>query len=382
MRRVLGVLAVVVGVLVAVAAAVLIALQPLARWETRRILGSLQGMRGTFESVHVTVRDLSYEIQGLKVDKVAPDGEHHPFFRVAKARAGIYFRQLLHGHVVAAVELDRPRVFLAESNRPAERRTPQEAGGVARHVQRLFPLRIDRLQVKDGEVRWVEAREAEKPVLRFHGVQATLENFATRPALAQGQPTVLSGTGILQSTGKVQFFATADPLAKTLTFAGQGSVRELALREVAPLVGSKAEVAPTKGTIDIFARFQARDGNLHGGIRPLLHGADLKAHKEGIGPKIKEWLGDLALGIFRNKKTDRVAATIPIEGTVNGPQTQAVPTIMAVLRNAFVRGLEGGMGGLPPPKAKHPQSVLEQARRALSPRHGQPQAQPQEGKKP
>jgi hypothetical protein len=381
MRRVLKVLAIAVVVLLVLAGAGLIALQPLARWETRRVLGSLQGMRGSFQSVHVTLRGLSYEIRGLRLDKVGPDGEGHPFFQVPEARAGIYFHELVRGHVVAAVDLLRPRLTLAQSNEPGEKRTPQEAGGAAKRVENVFPLRIDRLQVKDGEVVWVDAREPEKPVLRFHGVQATLENFASRAALARGEPTVLAGGGVLQSSGRVQFFATADPLAKSLTFAGQGSVRDLELRDVGDLVASKTDVAPTKGTIDIFAKFVARDGALSGGVRPMLHGAELKAAKKGIGPKIKEWLGDLGLKMFKNEQTDTVATTIPIEGTVSGPQTQAVPTIMAVLRNAFVRGLQGGMGGLPPPKASRPEGVLEQARRALSPDRGQPRAQPEDKKR-
>jgi hypothetical protein len=381
MRRVAKVLVIAVVVILALAGAGLVALQPLARWETRRVLGGLNGMRGSFESVHVRLRDLSYEIHGLRLDKVGPNGRGEPFVQLPEARAGLYFKELIRGHVVASVDLLRPRLTLVQSNRPAEKRTPQEAGGVAEHVQSVFPIRIDRLQVKDGEVVWVEAREPEKPVLRLHGVQATLENFASRPALARGEPTVVAGRGVLQSSGQVQFFASADPLAKSLTFAGQGSVRELALREVGALVESKTDVAPTKGTIDIFARFVARDGRLSGGVRPMVHGADLKAGKKGIGPKIKEWLGDLGLAMFKSQQTDTVAATIPIEGTVGGPQTQAVPTIMTVLRNAFVRGLQGGMGGLPPPKARQPEGVVEQARRALSPDRGQPRAQPQEGKK-
>ncbi len=376
MRRVLGVIGIVVAAIVVVVAAGLIALQPLARWETRRVLGQLQGMEGRFDAVQVTVRDLSYEIRGLRVDKVGPGGERHPFFQVAEARAGLYFRELLHGHVVAAVELSRPRITLVESNRPAERRTPQEAGATAREVQRLFPLRVDRLQVKDGEVVWIEAREPEKPVLRLRGVQATLENFATRAALARGEPTVLAMSGTLQSTGRVQVFATADPLAKALTFAGQASVRQLALRDVGSLIESKTDVAPTRGTIDVFARFVARDGSLSGGIRPMVHGVDVKAGKKGIVPKIKEWLSDVAIDIFKNKKTDTVATTIPIEGTVNDPNLQLVPTILGVVRNAFVRGVSDSLQGLPPPKAKKPQSTLEQARRTLGAGR-RPQAQPQ-----
>lgn len=381
MRRFLKVLAAAVAVLVVSAAAGFLALQPLARWETRRVLRSLPGMAGSFESCQVRLRDLSYEIRGLRIDKVEPGGRHHPLLQLAEATAGVYGRELLRGHLVASVDLVHPRIVLAESHHPAERRAPGEAGGLAERVQRMLPLRVDRVQVKNGEVVWIDEREPEQPVLRLAGVAATLENFATRPALARSEPTVLAMRGTVQGSGRMQAFATADPLAKSLTFAGQASVRDLALQEVATLLESKSDVKPTKGTIDLFARFEARDGRLSGGVRPMVRGADLKAGKRGVGPKLKEWLGDLAFRIFENDETGAVATTIPIEGTVAGPQTQAVPTILGVLRNAFVRGLQGGLRGVPPPMANKQEGVLEQARRALSPERGQPRAQPDKGKR-
>ncbi len=295
MRRVLKVLGVVLAVLVVLAGAALAAVQPLARWETRRLLGSLKGMQGSFESCQVRIRDLSYELRGVKLDKVGPDGRHHPFVTLPEMTAGLYGRELLRGHLVASVDLTRPRVILAAANEPAAKRSPQEVGGVAQRFQGMFPLLIDRIQVKDGELRWVEEREPEKPVLRLQKVAATLENFATRPALARGEPTVLAGRGTLQGSGQVQVFASADPLAKSLTFAGQASVRDLVLRDVANLVESKSEVSPTKGTIDLYASFQSRDGRLTGGVRPLLHGVEVRAGKGGLGPKIKEWLADAGL---------------------------------------------------------------------------------------
>lgn len=382
MRRVLRVLVVVVGILILAIGGLAASIEPLTRWETRRILAGLHGMRGTFESASVRLSDLSYELRGLRIDKLDAQGRPEPFLRVAAAHAGLYGKELLRGHVVASIDLTEPKLTLVESNRPSERRTPKEAGGLAKRTERLFPLRIDRVQVKGGEVVWVDAREPEHPVLRLHGVEATLENFATKAALARKEPTVLAVTATLQGSGRVQAFATADPFAKALTFAGQGSVRDLQLREVGSLIESKSEVRPTKGTIDVFARFEARDGALSGGVRPVVRGADLKAGKPGLGPKLKELLADAALHIFKDEDTKAVATTIPIEGTVNGPQTQLVPTIMGVLRNAFVRGLQGGLSGLPPPRAKKPQGVMEQARRALSPEAGQPRAQPREGGKP
>jgi hypothetical protein len=188
---------------------------------------------------------------------------------------------------------------------------------------------------------------------------------------------VLAATGTLQRTGRVQVFATADPFAKALTFAGQGVVRGLELTEVGSLMESKSDLAPEKGTIDVFARFHAKEGALRGGVRPVVRGMDVKAGKPGLGPKLEALLADAALHIFKDDETGAVATTIPIEGTVEGPQTQVVPTIVGVLRNAFVRGVQGGLSGLPPPKARRPEGVMEQARRAFSPRAGQPRAQPE-----
>ncbi len=365
------------GVIVLLLGAALVALEPLARWGTRRALAGLPGMRGSFDSVSLTLSDLSYEIHGLRIDKLDENGRPRPFVKVRRAQAGIYGHELLHGHLVAGVRLHAPKVTLAESHEPAARRTPQQAGGVAKHLEAMAPLRLDRVEVNDGEIVWIDEREPEDPVLRLHGVEATVENFATRAALARKEPTVFAMTGTLQRSGRVQVFATADPLAKKLTFAGQATLRGLALAEVGDLLDAKSDVRPKKGTIDMFARFEAKAGALTGGVRPFLHGVDLKAGKPGLGPKIKEWIGDLALKIFKDQRTHAVATTIPIEGNVNGPQIQAVPTIMGIVRNAFVTGLRRGLSGVPPPKAEKKQGVVEQARRALNPGSGQPRAQPQ-----
>jgi hypothetical protein len=359
--------------------AALVSAEPLVRWGTRRVLAGMEGMRGSFDSVRLRLSDLSYEIRGLRIEKVDDEGEAHRFVEVDRARAGVYGRELLRGHVVGDVELEGPRITLVESREPEARRTPKEAGGLAKRIDAMTPIRIDRLEVKDGEVVWVDAREGEDPVLRLHAIEATLENFATHAALARKEPTVFAMTGTLQRSGAVQAFATADPLAKALTFAGQATLRGFSLAEVGRLMDAKAEVKPIKGTLDLYTRFTAKGGELTGGVRPFVKGADLKAAEPGLGPKLKEWIGDAALTIFKDDETGVVATTIPIEGTVKGPQIQAVPTILGVLRNAFVQGLRGGLSGVPPPKAEKKEGVMEQARRAFKPERGQPRAQPEGG---
>ena len=395
-RRLMGLLAIVALVLVAGR----LALDPLAAWRTRHVLASLQGMRGRFSSVEVKLLDLSYAIHDLRIEKRTGGGASIPFLEVAEARFGLVGKELFHGHVVAHVDLERPKLNVlqaSETKGPGETAKPgvgaeaaarsahepgqevHETPELAKKLGELAPFRVDRVQVRNGEVLWIDAREPEKPRLWFHGIAATLENFATRPALSRGQPTVLAVRGTVQRTARASFFATADPLAKKLTFAGQGRVEGFQLAELGELLGAKEQVVPEKGVLDMSLRFRAEDGRLSGGVRPILKDASTRAAKPGLGAKIKSGLADASLHIFRDDVPGRqaVATTIPIEGRVDDPKMQLLPTILGVVQNAFVRGLADSLEGLPPPKAKQPEGAVTQARRALTP--AQPRAQPRRG---
>jgi hypothetical protein len=369
------------GILALVVVVLGFLIDPIVTWRTRVVLRDMEGMRGTFDDVSVSPLDLSYEIWGLSIQKVLADGKGVPYLDVERARFGLYWKELVKRHLVAVVDLDAPRLRLVSTKaKDRQKETGEEAG---KGIEDLAPFLLDRMQVKDGELLWIDAREPERPALRIHGIEGTLENFASRKALAKNEPTVLAMRGTLQKTGKVSVFATADPLAKKLTFAGQGRVEGLRLVELRSLLATKSDVSPDEGALDMNIRFEAKDGILRGGIRPIVKGGELRASEEGLKPKVKELIGNAALNIFSDDVPgrDAVATTIPIRGRVDDPEAQAVPTIVGILRNAFVRGLEDGLSGLPPPTAKQKENTLEQARRAFSPkRSAQPRAQPSDGK--
>jgi hypothetical protein len=292
----------------------------------------------------------------------------------------LQWRELLHGQVVARVDLDAPRLNVIQkqaTGEPESAQQIQEAPKVGRKLQDLAPFLVDRAQVKDGQVLIVDASKPERPVIRIHGIELTLENFATRPALTRGEPTVLALRGTLQKSGRISAFATADPLAKHVTFAGQGRLEGLRLEEISDVIGAHAPVTPEQGVMDMSVRFRAEDGRITGGVRPILKGVSTKPAQKGLLAHIESALADAALKLFKDDVAGRnaVATTIPISGTVMDPHAQPIPTVIGVLRNAFVRGLADSMSGLPPPKAKERQGVLEQARKGLSPKR-QPRAQP------
>ena len=350
-----------------VLAAARLALTPLVEARLRRSLAQMKDMRGTFSSLDLSLLHLSGTVHDLQIEKLSREGHRTPYVQVARTEIGLHWGALVRGHLVGAAELDHPKISLVSSPRPAETQGVSEAPELGKKLQALQPFRLDRFEIKDGEVLWIDAQVPERPRLWLHGIGATIENFATRAALARGEPSVLAASGTLQRSGQVSVFASADPLAKGLTFAGQARLEGLELNELGELLAATAGITPRRGTLDLSARFKAVDGHLTGGIKPVLKDPDVQQAKPGLGAKLKAFLADLAIDILSDRVPGRnaVATTIPIEGEIQDPNAQLWPTVLGVVRNAFVAGLSDSLANLPPHHGGGgEQRRPEQARRA------------------
>ena len=362
-RKLLLSLAIVAVLLVAAR----LALNPFVASHTREVLASLKGYRGSFDDVSVSLWRLSYTIDGLKLVQVpTPPGgsEKRPFFHAARIAIGLHWRDLIHKReLVGTVDLDRPKLNLIAGNSKEESQTKIVDPELGAKIKKLSPLAVERIELKRAEVAFTDDTSEGSPAIWLHDLDATVENLATRVGLAHGEPTTVAASGTLQKTGQVSVFVTADPLATKLGFSGRAAVEGLALSDVGNFLVKKVDLKPVKGSIDLFAEFDAHDGVIAGGVKPILKDVEVKAAKGGIGPALKAWIADRALDIFSDRVPGRnaTAAVIPMEGTVDGPQPQVWSAIWGVLRNAFVTGLEAGFTRLPAGKPAE-KGVLPQAR--------------------
>jgi uncharacterized protein involved in outer membrane biogenesis len=345
------------GIVLAVVAGLLIigrlALNPIVKSHTQKVLDSLKGYRGSFDDVSISLYKLSYTIEGLKLVQVpTPRGgsTKRPFFFANRIQLGLHWRDLIHKHeLVGTVELDEPKLNLIAGDDSESNQTKIVDPELGDKIKKLTPLDVDRIELKKAEVAFSDDTSKGTPSIWMHDLDATIENIATRVGLTHGEPTTLAASGTLQKTGQISIFVTADPLDKVLGFSGRASVEGLALTDVGNFLVQKVDLAPERGTIDMFAEFDAHDGKISGGVKPVLKDVHVKPAKDGLGPKIKAWVGDAALRIFSDRVPGRnaVAVVIPMEGTVDGPKAQVWPTVWGILRNAFVEGLESGFTHLP-----------------------------------
>lgn len=360
-------------------------LQPLARYATQRTLDSVPGYFGSFEHVHVSLLPLRYTVTHLKLE---PTDKSRPLIYAEKTSAGIDWKWLLHGKLRLAASVFKGNLVLRETGGKA---ATQALPDLASTFTKILPGQLHRLQLRDSEVTYIfhnektaEGQEKQAsqgrstvPKLWIHELEATVENLATRPELAEGT-TTFAAAAQLNNSGSISLFATADPFAKVLTFAGQFSLEGMRLADAYNLIDSKSDLAFTKGTLDLLARFGCDKGQLRGAIQPVLKNAELKATGDDFVKKVEAWAANLGVKVLSDRVPGRnaVSTVIPIEGTLTHPDFQLWPTIFGVIRNAFIEGIAESFIHLPPPQAGAPQNILEQAASAVSKDAGLPKAQP------
>jgi hypothetical protein len=362
------------GVVVALLIVGRLVLDPLAARFMTRALAKNEHFQGSFSSVHVALIPPAIEVWDFKMIE-RPDGRwDEPLAYVKYSRLSVLWRQLLHGHLVAQARAEAPKfVALRQYEKKAEK-----APEAAREFEKMVPIKLDLVEIADGELLLGMGKGKRAPQLWLHDIDLVANNLATTKALMENRPSTLHMTGTVQRSGKLRVDAEMDPLAKELTFSSKASLRGLKAEELYAFMAKEADLQAEEGTIDAFVEIKAKDGHLRGGVKPVLKNIEIRSKGDDLGDRIKAALADAAVELLSDDVPgrDAVATTIPIRGRIDQPDMQLLPTVLGVIRNAFVVALRSGFTNLPPPVANKKQGPIKQAWHALTDDNSPPKAQP------
>lgn len=258
-RRRWIVLAVVGALLVgALVAAALLLDEPLRRSIESQMNQRLDGYTVRIGRLDFHPLGFSIDFEELLVSQDAhPDP---PVARFARITASVHWRALLHGHLVADFELDRPvlHVNLAHIRREAADDRPVEKRGWQDALQAMYPLKINLLRVRDGEFTYVD--EGPFKPLRLTELNARASNIRNIRSKDRVYPselwlgTVVFGNGRLELDGNADFLA--DPYPGVLAIVRMEGID---LEHVKPIL-ARSNLSLRKGTL-------AAVGNLEYGPR-------------------------------------------------------------------------------------------------------------------
>src|SRR5262249_12506101 len=200
------------------------------------------------------------------------------------------------------------------------------------------PAVVDRPQLRNAEVLYAWVHKRGWPTAWAHDIEATVENFASRPGLVE-QPLVIAARGKFEPDGTVWVAVTAQPFAERLTFSASAGAENFDPSQLNAYLSAYQDVTLTPGSFSTRMSFRSVDGRLRGVIEPHLTGTRLESAGDA-GSAIKAFFGKIALSVSGPTEGTRPSGRIEVYDDLTDPRLQLGPRLEKVVENGFVLGLQ------------------------------------------
>ncbi len=222
--------------------------EPLRRKMEADINSSLKGYTVRIGRLDFHPVGLSLDLEESTIYQSAhPDP---PIAHIPKLSAGIHWKALLRGRLVADFELDNPtiRFDLTQFSQEARDETPIKEKGWQDAVQAIYPLKINRLAIRDGDVTYID--KGPFPPLRIRQVNFIAENIRNVHSQEGTYPSPVEMEAVVFDTGRLKLKAHADFLAEPhVAFNGDFQVEKVALDYFRPIT-ERYNLSVRRGSLD------------------------------------------------------------------------------------------------------------------------------------
>ena len=315
-------------------------LPALVKHVVNRKLDGLDGFRGRVDSVGLSLWRGAYQVEGLtlrKRDSVDPV----PFFVCRKIDLSIEWRALLHGAVVARLVLEGPVLNYSPATTDAGSQAQIDKSG-AQAADAMMPLRIDSLDVREGEIHFVD-KDSKPPVDVFlKRVAATAANLSSIRDKQKLLPSVVRVTAECFDSGKLTLLLAVDPLSASPTFELQETMSGVKLAKLNDFLEAYAKFKVKEGDFSLYTEISAKDGAFTGYTKPIIRNLAVEKGKKETKTVLRRvWSHVVAAAadVLENPKKAQVATKIPIEGRFSAPKVGVWSAVGGLLKNAFIKAL-------------------------------------------
>lgn len=265
-----------------------------------------------------------------------------PLFHAPRVETSIDWRALLDGALVAEVVVRRPRINLVAGPSRAQTQTGTEVDW-REVVDRLMPIRINRVEVHDGSVHFRNYHSTPKVDVYLDRLDLRAENLTNSQELSGTRVARVALRAVPMKSGVLKARAEFDPFADTPTFDFDGSLVGARLAELNAFLRAYAGIDVESGTLRLYAELESGKGRFDGYIKPFFENVEVldAAELEEQGFFASAWeaiVGGVAEA-FEDQSHDRVATRVPLSGTVTDPKVGFWSTLGETLRNAFIESL-------------------------------------------
>ncbi|MBP1473041.1 DUF748 domain-containing protein [Frateuria sp. MAH-13] len=349
---------VIVLVIVALLVVARLALPYVVKDYLNRKMDRMGDYHGHVADVDIHLWRGAYSLGDLRIDKV--DGKVPvPFFSAATTDIAISWRAITHGTVRGRVEFDHASLNFVDGGS----RAPSQAGtGVdwRQQLEGLVPIRLDEVTVHNSQVTFHNFVSHPKVDMKMTDVEARAVNLSNADRSQGSRVADFHATAKVLGNAPLMADARFDPLdPKLLDFTFDLRIRQIELKRLNDLARAYARLDFAGGNGTFVMQLQARNGELNGYAKPLLHDVKVFSWKQDVeedkeNPLQVAWEA-LASGVtwlFKNHEKDQFATKVPISGRIDSKDVGAWRAVINVLHNAFVQAYTPKLEDLEPAPEK------------------------------
>lgn len=331
--------------LVAIVAALVVVHMYLAIWirdYVNRKLSEIPGYRAHVAAVTLHLWRGAYQIHDIDIKKTSGDVPV-PFFAAPLVDFSVEWKALWDRSFVAEIDIYKPKLNLVNGDSKAEQQAPVDEPW-AEKIRQLFPIKINRFAVHDGEVHYRDFNKEPKVDVPIDELQMVATNLTNSKKLSKTLNAEIQLTGRPLRTGHLQTRLDLDPYASNPTFAVKLEMDQIPLSRLNDFAKAYGGFTFESGTFKMATECNAKNGAFSGYVEPVFdHMGIFNPEHDSDNPISFVWQAILGgvTQIVRNHSQDRFGTRVPYSGTFEHPQQDLMTTVFNVFRNAFVKAFSG-----------------------------------------
>lgn len=313
------------------------------KYEINKMLANLDGYYGHVEDVDLNLYRGAYAIDFIEIYEKEDDRPDIAFFKAETIDFSVEWSALFDGEIVGEVIALNP-VLNFYTKPGGEVETGEENDWIAT-VKEFMPLTINRLEVINGQVNYIDKYSSPQVDLDFstmYGVVTNLTNatdsVSTLPSNVEVRSKVV-GDGEFHLSGRVNALKEIPDFDMDLTIEG------VELVKLNDFFKAYAKFDVEEGRFDFYSEVVLINSELKGYVKPIITDIkvlDWKNENESLLGTIYQAVVGLAAEVLESHgEKEQVASKVPISGTLDTTKASVWPAIFSLLKNAFINPLKG-----------------------------------------
>ncbi len=315
-------------------------------WYINKTLSEPGNYDGRVGDVDLMLWRGAYSLEHVLLYKANGQVER-PLFKADYVEFTLSWSQLLKGAAVGRVIVNSPEINFVDGKTREESQSGKGENWLS-IADRLFPLRIDSLQINDGKVSFYNPDTSPVIDIALHDIQVEITNLVNSDNLSDSRVATGTATGQTADQGTITANAKLNPATQAPTFDVDVQADNVALVNFKNVLDTYAPFDLEAGTMTLAAEIASDNGQVKGYIKPIFHNVevfswkgDIERDGDGfIGGSI-EAISAFITELFENQSKDQIATRIPIEGDLSSPDMQTWAAFTAMLKNAFIEAFSG-----------------------------------------